>query len=166
MPFSHALLEHEIGRHSRLGCRIGILPANLQHRGCVVVGLARLLRAHHRISAHQDDCCANKAFERRSRGIPYYINHRLASECYGPGYCPAPLPEARFCRSKPRRATSAVGPLQWCKYSPCRRHQRPYRRMRWLHRPRAARRAHRADADRARFSARGGALPQVRAIRP
>jgi len=92
MPFSHALLEHEIGRHSRLGCRIGILPANLQHRGRVVVELARLLRAHHRISAHQHDRCANKAFERRSRDI-YYINHRLASECYGPGYCSAPIPD-------------------------------------------------------------------------
>jgi hypothetical protein len=78
MPFSHALLEHEIGRHSCLGCCIGILPADLEHRGRVVVGLARLLSAHHRISAHQDDRCANKAFECRSRDIPYYTNHRLA----------------------------------------------------------------------------------------
>jgi Phage integrase, N-terminal SAM-like domain len=30
------------------------------------------------ISAHQDDRCANKAFECRSRDIPYYTNHRLA----------------------------------------------------------------------------------------
>jgi hypothetical protein len=110
MPFGHALLEHEIGRHSRLGCRIGILPADLQHRGRVIVGLARLLRAHQRVSAHHDDRCANKAFERRSRNIPYCINHRLAGECYGPGYCPAPTPEARLCTTKPRKATSAVGP--------------------------------------------------------
>ena len=53
VPFGHALIEHEIGRHPTL--RVRILPADLLHQTRVVGGLVRPLRKRAGTCAQEDD---------------------------------------------------------------------------------------------------------------
>jgi hypothetical protein len=53
VPFRHALIEHEIGRHPPL-C-VCVLSADLLHHDRVVVGLARPLRKRRGTCAQKDD---------------------------------------------------------------------------------------------------------------